>query len=594
MMRKRKREYYSSLIEQADGDRRKIWDIVNDAVGLKSKPQIQPDLVDQNTVNSFNDYFTNVGPELAKQIHPINNSKPPLQPISNSYVINDIELHEIIAVVKMLHARKAPGIDRFSVKLFKDNIHILAPHLRHIFNHSLETGIYPHQLKTAKLVPIFKEGDKLKPSSYRPISVLSIINTIFEKILSSHIRKYISKYNIIGPSQHGFTPKRSTSTAVLVLSQILNTALHNNNIAVVVYLDIKKAFDAVNHAKLLSKLYNYGFRGRIHDLLTSYLSDRRQCVTIRNFISDPQTVLTGVPQGSVLGPILFSLYINDFPSILEHSQALMYADDTALIFTGATIEEIQPKINHDLRSVLAWFNNNYLSLNLDKTKYTIFHSRRKQLDSNLLSISLNNKQLQHVSSYKYLGIIFESDMHWKSQIQHVCSKLAYGCHILLKARECFDLAILRILYFAFVHSHLSYCLESWGGTYITYLEPVILIQKRALRIMTFSKSIEHSRPLFQLTRILPFTLVYKQKITLTIHNIVQHSDPLPLSIFLSPKANTRAATNNQFNLPVCRNTYGQRLIQFNGVHIWNSIPYNVRNKTNFSLALKQHLISVYK
>lgn len=293
-----------------------------------------------------------MGPELAKQIHPINNAKPQLPPISNSYVINDIELHEIIAVVKMLHARKAPGIDRFSVKLFKDNIDILAPHLRHIFNHSLETGIYPHQLKTAKLVPIFKEGDKLKPSSYRPISVLSVINTIFEKILSSHIRKYISKYNIIGPSQHGFTPKRSTSIAVLVLSQILNTALHNNNIAVVVYLDIKKAFDTVNHAKLLSKLYNYGFRGRIHELLTSYLSDRRQRVTIRNFISDPQTVLTGVPQGSVLGPILFSLYINDFPSILEHSQALMYADDTALIFTGATIEEIQPKINHNLRSVL--------------------------------------------------------------------------------------------------------------------------------------------------------------------------------------------------------------------------------------------------
>ncbi|MDD9361468.1 MAG: reverse transcriptase family protein, partial [Anaplasma sp.] len=267
-------------------------------------------------------------------------------------------------------------------------------------------------------------------------------------------------------------------------------------IAVVVYLDIKKAFDTVNHSILLNKLHQYGFRGKTSQLFSSYLSDRKQCVVINDFTSTPRTVLTGVPQGSVLGPILFSLYVNDFPSILKYSEALMYADDTALIFVGDTIGELQDKINEELTTVLAWFTSNQLTLNLKKSKYTVFHSKKKAINYDELVIRLDNTKLQHVACYKYLGVLFDSDMHWKSQIKHICSKIAYGCYTLLKARECFDLFILRILYFAFVHSQLVYCIESWGNTYATYLDPVTRLQKRAIRFITFSRTTDPSRRLF--------------------------------------------------------------------------------------------------
>lgn len=183
-------------------------------------------------------------------------------------------------------------------------------------------------------------------------------------------------------------------------------------------------------------------------------------------------------------------------------------------------------------------------------------------------------------------------MHWKNQVKQVCSKLAYGCHILLQARECFNFSILRILYFAFIQSQLIYCMESWGNTYPTYLEPVIRLQKRAIRIITYSKYTDSTEPLFKSTGILPFHSMYTLKIAQTIHKILQLNEPLPHSIFITPKRETRAASAKHFNLPACHNTYGQRLLEFNGVLIWNGIPNEVKTETNFVQSLKMFLMNM--
>lgn len=585
MLRKRKKEYYSTKIRQADGNTKMIWEIVNDAIGRRANKQVLPDLIEQNTADTFNDYFTNIGPLLAAQLPYVPDSQQSLSPITNSFVMREIEINEIISGVENLRIGKAAGLDTIPIKLLKDNIDILCIHLLHLFNHTLESGIYPNELKIAKVVPIFKDGDSSAPSSYRPISVLSVINTVFEKILCKRIKDFITKYSIFCHNQHGFRPNRSTSSAVLVLTQHLYRALHESKIAVVVYLDIKKAFDTVNHSILLYKLHQYGFRGKMSELFNSYLSNRKQCVVINDFVSTPRTVLTGVPQGSVLGPILFSLYVNDFPSILKYSEALMYADDTALIFVGDTIGELQDKINEELTRVLTWFTSNQLTINLMKSKYTVFHSKKKAINYEEIVIQLDNTELQHVACYKYLGVLFDSDMHWKSQIKHICSKIAYGCYTLLKARECFDLFILRILYFAFVHSQLVYCIESWGNTYVTYLDPVIRLQKRAIRFITFSKTTDHSRPLFQSLNVLPYSCIYKLKIAQTVRKIIESNEPLSLNLFRSPRRQTRAAANYMFNLPPCHNAYGQRLIEFNGALVWNEIPINIKLENNFMPSL---------
>lgn len=308
-------------------------------------------------------------------------------------------------------------------------------------------------------------------------------------------------------------------------------------------------------------------------------------------VSSTQSIVSGVPQGSVIGPTLFSLYVNDFPSFLLYSEALMYADDTALIFVGDSLSDIEGNINEELQRVHLWFRRNHLNINTAKTKYMVFHSRRKQLDYARFNLFLDNARLQQVASFKYLGVMFDSDMNWKSHIEKTCSKLAFGCHTLLKARECFGATILRILYFAFVHSHLSYCVASWGSSYKTHLKSISRLQKRALRIITFSNRADSAKQLFQLMRVLPLDSVHVSSVAEVVHRIIKHEDPFPLSIFTLPARCTRAAASNCCNLPVARNVYGRRLIEFNGALIWNAIPTDVKQAKNFPGAMKRFMLN---
>lgn len=233
---------------------KKIWDIVNNAIGLRSSTATLPETVDEDTVESFNTYFTSIGPTVAAQVHADAPTAKMPERVNNSFALPDIDIEEVITAVGSLSAGKAAGPDAIPVRLIKNNIDILAIHLLHIFNHSLANGIYPDELKVARVVPIYKGGERSDPRNYRPISVLNAINTVFEKVLCKRIQNFLNKYNIICHNQHGFRPQRSTSSAVLVLSQLINSALHNNKLAIVVYLDISKAFDTVDHTILQQKL----------------------------------------------------------------------------------------------------------------------------------------------------------------------------------------------------------------------------------------------------------------------------------------------------------------------------------------------------
>lgn len=592
LMRTRKKEFYSSLITHASGNTKKIWNTLKEVIGHSQKVHLAPDNVTQITVETFNYYFTSVGPDLAAKICTSNTHNPILTPISNTFVMEDIELNEIVAIVNSLPKNKAAGLDGITARLIQENIDILGPILCNLFNHSLLDGIYPSRLKIAKVTPVFKEGDRSEPSSYRPISVLSAINIIFEKLIAKRVHKFLEKYRVICPQQHGFRPRYSTSTAVLSLTQMLNTTLHNNKLAAVVFLDLQKAFDTVDHSIMLDKLKNYGFRDKTFHLFSSFLTDRQQKVSINNITSSLRYITTGVPQGSVLGPLLFTLYVNDLCQIIS-SEMLMYADDTAVIFTADTEDELQDKLNIELAKISNWFSTNKLTINTKKTKYMIFHSPRKLVNYSIIKPIINDNALQQTSSFKYLGIIFDSNLNWKNQITHVCSKVASGCYALLQARDCFDANILLILYHAFISSHLTYCLESWGWTFTTYLNPIRRLQKRVIRIMNFAKYNEHSKPLFTQLQLLPFDHMREDKTVRITYSIVRNNHPFPVSLFNSPLRHTRNFSLNNFNLPLTHNVYGERLIQYVGAKVWNKIPVDLRNDHNFCKKLKNHFLLLY-
>lgn len=304
--------------------------------------------------------------------------------------------------------------------------------------------------------------------------------------------------------------------------------------------------------------------------------------------SDFREITCGIPQGTVLGPMLFSLYINDLPSVLS-CKTIMYADDTALLFRGNSLRTLKEQVTAELSHISTWFARNKLALNIAKTKYVIFHSRRKNLDYSHLHLEIDNSPIERVSTFKYLGVQIDENMNWKDEINYISKKLAFACFTLIKARCHFPYNVLRSLYFSIFHSQISYCSEIWGFTYPTYIEPIVRLQKRALRIITSSSTT--SSDLFSSTRILPFTSQRNYKTAVLINSIINTNFPLHVSTFSAPTRNTRHAGNGNFNLPNCRNVYGERLIQFTGAKIWNTIPIEVKLARKFNSTCKIHFVN---
>lgn len=379
-MRKSKKLYYTNLVNRQGNDTKQVWKIVGEVTGTAKRKQIVPVNLSIETADQFNQFFTTYGQNSAQPTPLASVTSDIPRCINNEFSFSNITSDEVASVVANMPTNKAAGPDGIMAKVIKDNIDLFCVPLCRIFNHAIHSSLYPDTLKVAKVVPIFKTGDPNNPSSYRPISVLSVVNTIFEKLIAFQLKTFLDVNHIICPQQHGFVSSRSTSTAVVTLSQLILSALHNHNVAVSVFIDIKKAFDTVSHSILLMKLEAYGVRSGALEFFKSYLSSRQQQVVLKQFKSAYQTVTCGVPQGSVLGPLLFSLFINDLPNAIQCSQILMYADDTALIFTGNSLESIENPINNELQRISTWFRNNHLTLNTEKLNMLFFVQNKSVLN----------------------------------------------------------------------------------------------------------------------------------------------------------------------------------------------------------------------
>lgn len=494
---------------------------------------------------------------------------------------------EVISTARQMKSNKAMGHDAIPVKIIKDNIEILAPALAAMFNQAFVSGTYPAQLKIGRVVPIYKGDDPNDLANYRPITILSCINNLFEKLIAKRVMNFLETFSILTKHQHGFRNKYSASTAVNAVAEKVNQALNGNNIVVGIFLDIRKAFDSVNHSILLQKLERYGFRGPAINFFRSYLSDRKQFVQIAFSKSSLKDVKMGVPQGSVLGPILFSLYINDLARSLKHSDAVLYADDTALMISSQSYQEAESLANQELRNTVSWFKANKLELNTKKTKFIVFASNRKA-QPGLCSLNLGETTIEQVTTHKYLGITLDSSLHWAPHIEQLTKKLAFGCFTLIKARKHFSPHVLRLIYFAVFHSHMTYCIESWGFTYASYCKSLCVIQKRAIRILAGAPRNQPSAVLFTEFNILPFDRVRDFNTAVIIHKILTTNNPYHSSTLITPKRDTRQADHKNLNLPIVHNVYGQRLLSFIGAKIWNNIPNSIKTIPNMLPSLKHY------
>jgi hypothetical protein len=382
---------------KAKNDCRKQWQILNEITGSKKQNRKFPEEIIINGepvslendpikyANGFNNYFANVGKTLADKIATNSCFQNKYLPPSNdhSFFASPVTEDEIKSLINSLVIGKSPGFDGITAKVVKSASYVLAPILVHLFNISFSSGVFPKVLKSTVVIPIFKKGCVKDPNNYRPIALLSVFSKLLEKAMKNRIVSFFERYNLFHCNQFGFRKNCSTEDAVQSLLNQIYTALDSNNVVLGVFLDLTKAFDTVNHKRLLNKLELYGIRGVANSWFTDYLSNRPQSTRINNYRSENVSMTMGVPQGSVLGPLLFLIYINDIYNLNTHSDITSFADDTALINVNSSKELAYNAAEQDLILVGDWFNENLLTLNIMKSNFLQFTLRRANTPENL-------------------------------------------------------------------------------------------------------------------------------------------------------------------------------------------------------------------
>ena len=490
-----------------------------------------------------------------------------------SFFVDPTNEAEIINIINHLK-EGAPGRDEIVARNLKCISDSIAYPLAQVANLSFQQGIFPEELKIAAVTPLYKAKDPMMFNNYRPISLISVFAKILERLMYNRLLKFINKNQLFNKHQFGFRDKHSTFMALIILIENLVNAIDNGKCAVGIFLDFQKAFDTVDHCILLDKLYFYGIRGQAFDWFSSYLHNRQQLVNYYGYESDLKTIKCGVPQGSILGPLLFLLYINDLPQVSEYFMPILFADDTNLFATGYNLNDIVSEINKEIANIYAWVKANKLSLNIDKTNFMLFTP--KCVPQSINGIFIDGNKIMEVTETKFLGVIIDCKLNWSPHITYISKKVAKGVGIILKARKLFDQETLLTLYYTFVYPYLNYCIHVWGKAYNVHIHDLIILQNKAIRIVHGVSPRTNANKLYFDYNILSLKRLYSYNIGIFMYKFSKNMLPELFENFFCNVASvhehsTRSACLNHIYVKFKGTTRGQKACSYSGARIWNLI-----------------------
>ena len=517
----------------------------------------------------------------------------------DAFNLSQVNEETVLKHLETVNPGKATGLDNLPAKFIRDGAKHLAPPLTHIINLSLLSGKVPDELKSARVSPIYKKNSKTDPGNYRPVSVLCIISKILERVVYNQVESYLQSHTLLYEFQSGFRSAFSTDTCLIHLTDHIRSESDRGNYTGMVVLDLQKAFDTVDHQLLLNKLQALGFNSLSVAWFRSYLTCREQVVNIGDATSPPLPVTCGVPQGSILGPLIFLVYVNDMPAA-TNSKLLLYADDSAILVSGKDVSQIQATLSKELESIREWLIDNKLSLHLGKTESILFGTNKKLQLAPQLNIECAGNKLANRSSVKYLGVDLDQSLSGEIIAKKLLSKINGKLSFLYRNTKSFNLETKKLLVAALIQCHFDYASSCWYSGLTKYFKSKIQItQNKVIRYLLNQTPRTHIGAMeFRKVNMIPIEVRVNQLKLNHMFKIINNQAPKYLQISLlreQHNLNTRYSQNAVI-VPHVKNS-GASSFVYTASTLWNSLPPNLQctnTKYEFKKGVKAWLNRKYE